>query len=165
MIKLFSLIFSTFSQIRFYPFLTMMPSNHLLKTNYVFPHEWLVCTFCFSPILALFSKAMTLGEPQCTCFKLLKSCCFGFVSLAAREAYNTHIELPRNLNMKKINVFCIRLLRLSKHQQVIVLFPLTNQIETLKQRLINSQHCLCVSYGITVEFDPISLNQLSRFTR
>ena len=22
----------------------MMPSNHLLKTNYVFPHEWLVCT-------------------------------------------------------------------------------------------------------------------------
>jgi len=27
----------------------MMPSNHLLKTNYVFPHEWLVCTFCFLP--------------------------------------------------------------------------------------------------------------------
>jgi hypothetical protein len=22
--------------------ITMMPSNHLLKTNHVFPHEWLV---------------------------------------------------------------------------------------------------------------------------
>jgi len=21
---------------------TMMPRNHLLKTNYVFPHEWLI---------------------------------------------------------------------------------------------------------------------------
>ena len=34
----------------FFP--TMMPSNHLLKTNYVFPHEWLVCTFCFLPAFA-----------------------------------------------------------------------------------------------------------------
>ena len=44
MIKLFSLIFSTFSPSKFSLTLTMMPSNHLLKTNYVFPHEWLVCT-------------------------------------------------------------------------------------------------------------------------
>ena len=44
MIKLFSLIFSTFGLNRFYPILAMMPSNHFLKTNYVFPHEWLVCT-------------------------------------------------------------------------------------------------------------------------
>ncbi len=44
MIKLFSLIFSTFGLNGFYPAYAMMPSDHLPKTNYVFPHEWLVCT-------------------------------------------------------------------------------------------------------------------------
>ena len=105
MIKLFSLIFSTFSPIRFYPSPTMMPSNHLLKTNYVFPHEWLVCTFCFSPKRCLYFEAPTLGEPQCTCFKLLKICCLACVRLAAREAYNTHIELLRNSKLQKSSLF------------------------------------------------------------
>ena len=60
MIKLFSLIFSTFGPSKFYLTLAMMPSNHLLKTNYVFPHEWLVCT--------LLQLSTELREP----FKKLK---------------------------------------------------------------------------------------------
>ena len=38
MIKLFSL--KKVLAFRWNP--TMMPRNHLLKTNYVFPHEWLI---------------------------------------------------------------------------------------------------------------------------
>ena len=105
MIKLFSLIFSTFGKFRFNPFPTMMPSNHLLKTNYVFPHEWLVCTFCFSLVGLLIFQGLPSGEPQCTCFIFLKSCCISVLGCAAREAYNTHIALPRNQNMKKVTVF------------------------------------------------------------
>ena len=55
MIKLFSLIFSTFGLNGFYPAYAMMPSDHLPKTNYVFPHEWLVCTsFPLTRLMAVY---------------------------------------------------------------------------------------------------------------
>ena len=108
MIKLFSLIFSTFSPSKFSLTLTMMPSNHLLKTNYVFPHEWLVLyiLLLLTHFVSRFITAQNvIEEPQCTCFKLLKICALAAFGLAAREAYNTHMKCWRNRNLQKRTFF------------------------------------------------------------